>query len=105
MNKFSQPQDVTSIDLAFPARVSHLMPEYSFLQAQDIPRFAIDWQRKWFYEGLDKFPEAREGVDQEKAMRHLACIQGSFEPKHEHKEAAVAWLAHKWLVLPGCDEA
>ena len=33
-----------------------------------------------------------DGIDAKKAMRHLATIQRSWSPKHEHKEAAVAFL-------------
>jgi hypothetical protein len=36
-------------------------------------------------------------VDGELAIRHLQVIQASFEPKHEHKEAAVAYLASLWF--------
>jgi len=38
-----------------------------------------------------------EGVDGGLAIRHLQVIQASFEPKHEHKEAAVAYLASPWF--------
>ena len=78
--------------------VSGLMPPH-----KDIPReFNSDrnewtlWQRKWFFEGLDVTPEPKAGIDADKAMRHLATIQRSWMPKHEHKEAAVAWLMSRW---------
>jgi len=79
-----------------------LMPPH-----KDIPReFNTDqnewtrWQRKWFYEGLDGTPEPKAGIDADKAMRHLATIQRSWSPKHEHKEAAVAFLASLWFRSP-----
>lgn len=60
-----------------------------------------DWKRfqaKWFFEGLDaKTIKAKPGVDLTKALAHLSCIQGSYEPKHEDKVDAVAWLASQWL--------
>ena len=58
------------------------------------------WQEQWFYRGLKEIPESKDGVDQEKAMRHLAAVQGSYEHKHEHKEAAVAYLASLWFKKP-----
>jgi len=74
---------------------------------KDIPReFNSDrnewtlWQRKWFFEGLDVTPEPKDGIDAKKAMRHLATIQRSWMPKHEHKEAAVAFLASLWFRSP-----
>jgi len=82
--------------------VSGLMPPH-----KDIPReFNSDrnewtlWQRKWFFEGLDVTPEPKDGIDAKKAMRHLATIQRSWMPKHEHKEAAVAYLASLWFRSP-----
>lgn len=82
--------------------VSGLMPPH-----KDIPReFNSDrnewtlWQRKWFFEGLDGTPEPKAGIDADKAMRHLATIQRSWSPKHEHKEAAVAFLASLWFRSP-----
>ena len=100
-NNFEQPTKLSPAEIAFPARVSDLMPAY-----EDIPdEFKkgsnpyVKFQQKWFFSGLDKFPEAQDGIYQDDAARHLAAIQGSFEPKHEHKEAGVAYLASKWLKL------
>lgn len=99
-----QPVPVDDVFLAFPASVVHLlMPAYA-----DIPdeykrdsHPAVEFQQKWFFSGLkaDEVPKAKPGVDLNTALRHLRCIQGSYEPKHEHKMAAVAYLADKWLVL------
>ena len=57
----------------------------------------VKWQTDWFYIGLKKYPTPKEGIDLDMAMRHLAAIQRSFEPKHEHKQAAVAYLASQWF--------
>jgi hypothetical protein len=62
------------------------------------------WQNDWFFRGLGHYPVARDGIDRAAAMRHLATIQRSFEPKHEHKEAAVAWLASQWFTSPDGEE-
>ena len=59
------------------------------------------WQKfasDWFFSGLaDLKLIPKEGVDQKIALNHLRAIIGSFEPQHEHKEAAVAWLASLWF--------
>ena len=102
-----KPVPVSGLELAFPARVEHLMPSRS-----DIPEEFkrgtgqawpwVKFQRDWFFKGLPKGTRivAKPGVDRDQALRHLAAIQGSFEPRHEDKEAAVAFLAYHWLVKP-----
>lgn len=62
---------------------------------------AAKWRafaREWFYEGLKR---GRIIVNPEfnfaDALFHLGVIQQSFLPSHEHKQAAVAWLASKWF--------
>lgn len=102
MSDFSKPQPVTDAKLAFPASVSHLMPAM-----EDIPiefkRFDprhkwLRFQGDWFFSGIQDLKiTPKDGIDELAAMRHLTCIQGSFEPKHEHKTAAVAYLASLWF--------
>jgi hypothetical protein len=36
-------------------------------------------------------------VDTNKALAHIQCIMMSFEPKHEHKTAGVAFLLDEWF--------
>ena len=89
------------MDIAFPASVLHLMPAY-----EDIPAEYRDmngrttWQKlvtDWFFRGVrDLRIDWRDGIDSDKALRHIKCILGSFEPKHEHKEASVAYLLSLW---------
>ena len=101
---FEKPIKVTDVEMAFPASVGHLMPAY-----KDIPEEFkgtgnpyVRWQQKWFYQGLksEDIPNVKEGIDMPMALRHLSCIQRSFEPQHEHKEAAVAYLASLWFEEP-----
>lgn len=99
-DKYRQPQPVTDLLMAFPATLGELLPPMSVIPS-DYPN-QRDWesfQSKWFYEGLPEDVEiyANKGVDPRLAFRHLATILRSYEPKHEHKEAAVAWLASRWL--------
>jgi len=98
-DKWNKPQEVSDALLAFPAGILHLMPP-----REEIPENFLNKQkwdslfRDWFYagvQGLQFIP--REGVDPEMAMRHLQTIMGSYEPKHEHKEEAWAYLASRWF--------
>jgi hypothetical protein len=58
----------------------------------------IALQQQWFFCGLKGYEFiSNPGIDKADALRHLGTIQGSFEPKHEHKEAAVAWLMSLWF--------
>lgn len=131
--KWTMPQDVDDVTLAFPAQViGTLMPPM-----EDIPEefhgpteASRPWrlfQHRWMLNQLDQMvgvrisdaladqvvdqvadgPESAEEAAEnghalgqvltDKAFRHLAACQGSFEPKHEHKQAAVAWLASLWF--------
>jgi hypothetical protein len=101
---FEQPTDVSDVDMAFGGGVRKLMPPYDEIP-DEFKRSSnpyVRFQQSWFFSGLkkDQIPAAKPGVDQKKALRHLSTIQGSFEPKHEHKEAAVAYLASLWLETP-----
>ncbi len=94
------PQEVDDLLMAFPAGIMHLMPKM-----EDIPDEFKHGHTKWnkffsdmFFSGLDSMEFGRkEGIDPELAWRHIQCITGSFEPKHQHKEAAVAYLLSLWF--------
>lgn len=98
--KWAVPHEVTDVEMAFPAEVTQLMPEYKEIP-DEFKRQSNSWvklQQEWFFEGLPgaKFFQ-KEGINPSAALRHLKCIQGSFQPKHEHKEAAVAYLLSRWF--------
>ncbi|HBP6412530.1 TPA: hypothetical protein L6B01_29150 [Pseudomonas aeruginosa] len=93
------PIAVSRTDVVFGGKAMQILPPYS-----DIPdEFKrggnewTKWQSDWFYGGLKQMPTAKEGIDLDLAMQNLACAQGSFEPKHEHKAAGVAYLASLWF--------
>ena len=90
------------IDAEMPRRTVECMPTYA-----DIPEDFTSglhpwsrWQAKWFFEGLDDMPTPKDGIDGQAAMRHLNYIQRSWDTKHEHKAAAVAYLASLWFRGP-----
>lgn len=93
------PIEVSNFDMALPAKVSHMMPEY-----KEIPRTFENqekWERlvsEWFFCGVKNLNMTpREGIDKAKALRHIKTIMGSFEPQHEHKGAACAYLLSLWF--------
>jgi hypothetical protein len=98
--KQTTPQDIDDLTLAFPASVASLMPDKEDIP-EDIIRGRSKWCRvtsDWFFCGLHNTKwTPKEGIDQAKALRHVGTILGSWEPKHEDKEAAVAYLLSQWF--------
>jgi hypothetical protein len=102
-----KPQEVDDILMAFPAGAAFrsLMPGMDqipedFHRDRGDARPWVEFQRRWFYDGIAAGKvaiTAKPGIDKTLALRHLTAIQKSFEPRHEHKEAAVAYLASQWL--------
>ena len=93
--------DVDPVTMAFGAvDTSKLMPPYADIP-QEFKHGSGKWNRlmsDWFYCGVKNMVlTPREGVDQVKALRHIKSILASFEPKHEHKEAGVAYLLDQWF--------
>jgi len=90
--------DLCLAEVVFPTDVLHLMPEYT-------GDFESTWGRrtfeKWFFQGL-KAGELvpKEGINIDKALRHLKAVIGSFNHKHEHKEEAAARLLEDWFQPP-----
>lgn len=86
--------------MVFGGGMERLLPPMAAIPV-DFKRGSNKWirfQQEWFFSGLKNHKATpKPGVDLAKAWRHLRSIQGSFEPKHEHKEAAVAWLASRWF--------
>jgi hypothetical protein len=106
-DKWAAPTEVDRITAAFPANVVGI-----FLPPWDeIPdEFRTKWHydnhpwcglvNKWFGAGLSGDEvTAKDGIDRNVAIRHLKACMGSFEPKHEHKIAGVAWLMSRWFDL------
>lgn len=101
---FDAPQSISDVLFAFPGEIKHLMPDYSAIPAefQNI-NHVTDWNKfifHWLMRGnpFDAWElRTLPGVDGQVAIRHLATIGKSYQPKHEHKEAAMAWLLSRWF--------
>lgn len=92
-----KPQIITS-----KTRIRDLMPPYKEIPDEFKNPFGknkwCNFVSDWFFCGIkDVVIIPKEGINKSEAMRHLAEILSSYEPKHEHKEAAVAYLASLWF--------
>lgn len=71
----------------------------------------VDAVSHWFFGGAKREGDklivgnksfvAKPGVDATKALRAIRCVLGSFQPKHEDKEAACAYMLSEWFELRG----
>lgn len=95
------PIPVTDVDLAFGGRIDVLLPAM-----KDIPEAFINggtvWNRaieRMFYDGPEGIAvEPKEGVSPREALRHIAAVLVSFQPKHEHKLAGCAYLMSEFFL-------
>jgi hypothetical protein len=100
-----RPIKVDAVDMAFgggPGAMAKLLPKYETLP-EEFRRERDPFSplvSKWFFSGLDKkLLKVKPGIDENDAWRHMKTIMGSFEPKHEHKTAGVAYLMSQWFDL------
>ena len=94
--------ELSKASAIFGCNALEIMPKY-----EDIPKEfknlnrPTKWNRlvtDWFFRGLKQLDIVpKEGVDKSKALTHIKCIIGSFEPQDEHKEAAAAYLLSEWF--------
>lgn len=99
---WDHPHNVDTIPALLPGGIiGTLLPPMS-----EIPEEFRERRSEWcavamrlFFSG-GRFPQVKPGVDAAKARRHLMAVLGSFEPKHEHKEAAAGWLMSMWCETP-----
>lgn len=95
------PVKVDAIDQAFGGKIDKLLPTYASIPDEFKRHNGNKWVdvvETWFFEGLDPkrlIPEPH--IDKRDALGHLRAIMCSFEPKHEHKIAGVAYLMSMWF--------
>jgi hypothetical protein len=94
-------QEISDIEMAFPGSVSHLMPKLEEIPEEFKQFRGTKWNaifNDWFFSGLKNMKATpKDGIDINKALRHIKTIMESWEPKHEHKGAAVAYLMSLWF--------
>jgi len=104
--KWMRPMGIDDVTFQFPMLIKNYMPAFEEIPRDFRIRMGRDpevtkwvkFQRDWFEYGFKSLKVVpREGIPSNMAVKHLAMIQKSFEPSHEHKVAAVAYLASLWL--------
>ncbi len=95
-------KEVDAVEAVFGcARVDNLIPKWDGIP-EEFKRGNTKWNKlfsDWFFLGLEKGAEfkPKAGVDKAKALRHIRAVMSSFDPGHEHKEAAVAYMLSEWF--------
>lgn len=92
--------DVSGPESAFGT--TRFLPDYKDVPEEfRNPNSQTKWNKlfsKWFYTGAkDVVFIPKEGVDMRRALHALGALMRSWEPKHEHKEAGVAYLMSQWF--------
>jgi hypothetical protein len=92
--------EIDDVTLAFPANALDWMPPWEeipeeFKEGNEWTQIASSWFALGLPETVKFYPH--EGVDPEKAFRACRATLGSFQPKHEHKEAAVGYMLSCWF--------
>lgn len=97
---FTTPSEVTDSELSFGYRDSRLMPTMEIVpkEFQEVRTKWNDLFSKLFFKGSEGYVfTAKPGIDKTKAIRHLRALMRSWEPRHQHKEAACAWVMSLWF--------
>lgn len=108
--------EVSDVELAFPASPSAAVPivkipkQFLIVARLEHDRTGVDdrlmevaraWEQlvsRWFFQGApDLQLVPREGADAKKAFRAIRAVMGSYQYKHEHKTANVAYLFDEWF--------
>jgi hypothetical protein len=100
--------EVNRADMAF-GNIKH-MPKYETIPPEFKRHNGNDYVKavsSWFFSGAKGHPNgitigdhtfvAKPGVEAGKALAAIKAVLSSFEPKHEHKEAACAFMLSEWF--------
>lgn len=95
--------DNTQILIGLSGNISRYLPDYKDVP-EDFKRDSGEAQkwcnivRDFFYCGvIIKSVVMKDGIDKKLALGHVMAVLRSFEPKHEHKIAGVAYLMSLWF--------
>jgi hypothetical protein len=103
-DRFEHPHPVSRVDMAFGGNMADLMPDVTTIPPEFNMMSRNRWVQLvdgWFFNGLTveaiEALEPKEGIDGNAALGHVMAIMRSFEPKHEDKIAACAYLMGRWF--------
>ena len=101
MEQWRTPRPVSDVDFAFPATViGRYIPDWGQLP-KPFQQFTSGYEKLAYhacFHSVELRPEALiERIEADMASRQLSAVARSFEPRHEHKQAALAFLLSLWL--------
>jgi hypothetical protein len=89
---------LTKADLVFPTNVDGMIPPHREIPEYPRRQHFEDLAQTWFFSGLKNLKsKPRQGVNETQALAHISYVLRSWEPKHEHKIAGVAFLINEWF--------
>jgi hypothetical protein len=95
-----KPIEVTETEMIFGSNALNLIPKFSEIPVEFV-NGNTKWNKifnDWFFNGLRNVGFIpKENINLKIALRHIKTIMGSYEPQHEHKEAAVAYLLSEFF--------
>jgi len=95
------PVELSDVDVTFGVNALTIMPCMNEIPREYHMMSNTKWNKlvsDWFFFGVKNLKVTpKKGIDKDKAIKHLRCIIGSFEPAQEHKEAAAAYLMSEWF--------
>ena len=95
------PRKLDGADVVFGCNVLDYMPKMEEIPSEFCQYPGTRWNQlvsDWFFNGVhDLKLVPKPNVDRADALKVVRSIIGSFEPKHEHKEAAAAYLLSLWF--------
>jgi hypothetical protein len=95
---FTKPSPIDDVTAAFPGRIiGTLLPLWADIPAEFKSRsneFA-QFAHEWFFDGIEGIA-FNPDIDTQTAGRHLQACLCSYEPKHQHKIAGVAYMMSLW---------
>lgn len=95
------PINISKPDVVWGGKVNEILPPYNEIPDEFKSRYG-KWNKifsDWFFKGL---PEGtnfipKPDINKDLAIANIYCVMKSWAPKHEHKEAGVAYLMSLWF--------
>jgi hypothetical protein len=97
---WSHPVRVDGASAALGGDMAKLLPPWESIPETFRRLDSEPWgvlAAQWFFFGLKGKFVAKPGIELPVAVAHLSAILRSWAPKHEHKEAGVAYLMSLWF--------
>ncbi len=92
-----KPVIVSDVEMAF-GTVNGL-PKWTEIP-ENFKSAGNEWCRlfsKIFFSGAKVLFKEKDGIDKNLAFRHIRALMASCEPRHEHKEAGVAYVMSQYF--------